>query len=190
LNLKLCEDTFCPLGRSRVKSKLPYPNNDILCCLSYYLTHSNSHLPHLFDKQCSSWHSILVTLGLASMWARRARKALEDKKWTLIVLPALVSGEAGFQVSPISVDNQGTTQLVKIEQSWGNQYMRIRGGFLLDLFPPTRSTWKDNSKLSLVAPFVNLTNLAHMEAGPYWYSWHLVYDMSTWIPLKIIIINK
>jgi len=45
--------------------------------------------------------------------------------------------------------------------------MEIHGGFLLDFSPSTKSTWKDNSKLGTVALLVNLTSLAHVEAGLY-----------------------
>jgi len=64
--------------------------------------------------------------------------------------------------------------------------MGIRGGFLLNLSPPTGSTWKDNSKLVPAAGLVNLTGPAHMEGRPKQPLIFLIldfskaYDMVTW----------
>jgi len=65
------------------------------------------------------------------MWAGPARKVLEDKKWTLIVLPASVNGEG--QISSFTKISEQLVTDNSIGQDGTILRESIHGGFLLNL---------------------------------------------------------
>ena len=97
-------------------------------------------------------------------------------------LAGSVSGEVGFQVSPIISEQLHWSNLNNLG---GILIIEIRGGFLLDLSHPPGAHSRTTRNFVTVAPLPFSTSPTHMAAGPYtgsqtYPSWHQI-SLGCWL---------